>query len=194
MPKQGAIFENPVSKEKVIFLETSASTNGALLRMEAFGLANGFNRIDHIHPSQQERHEVLAGQMGVTIAGKEYILNPHESITFEKNVPHKFWNVSGADLHFITEFRPAYDTEGFIETYFAAARTGKVNQKGQPPLLHFFVMLQRYPIAGYAADFPIFLQKALISVLACIGKIFGYKGSLTYPIAERAKSRVFESV
>lgn len=190
MPKPGAVFENPVSNETVIFLETRASTNNELLRMEAFGLANGFNRIDHIHPSQQERHEVLGGQMGVNLAGKELVLNPGESITFEKNVPHKFWNVSGEDLHFITEFRPAFDTEDFIESYFAASQTGKVNKKGQPPLLHFFVMLKCFPIAGYAADLPIFLQKTVINILAFIGRIFGYKGRLTYPVEEAPQSRV----
>lgn len=189
MAKPGDIFENPVSKEKVVFYETRESSNNAVLRMEAFGLTNDFSRIAHIHPSQQERHEVVAGLMGANVDGKEYVVHPSESITFEKSVPHKFWNMSGEDLRFVTEFRPAFETEDFIETYFAVAQTGKVTKKGQPPFLHFFVILQRYPIAGYHAKAPIFLQKIVINVLAFLGRLFGYKGSLKYPteIAQSAR-------
>ena len=180
MPQKGDVLINPVSKEKVIFRETRKSTDNELLKMEAFGLIEGFNETRHIHPDQQETHIVLEGVMGAEMAGKEYTLKANDTITFPPNVPHKFWNISGDDLHFITEFRPAYETEDFIETYIAIAQTGKVNKKGQPPFLQFFVILKRYPIAGYLAGPPLFLQKMIIGLLASIGRLFGYKGSVKY--------------
>lgn len=180
MPEKGDVLINPVSKERVVFLETRESTNNELLRMEAFGLIKGFNETRHIHPNQHETHRVLEGVMGVEMEGKEYTLRANDTITFPPNVPHKFWNISGDDLHFITEFRPAYETQDFIETYIANAQTGNVNEKGQPRFFHFFVMLNRYPIAGYLAGPPIWLQKAIISILAFIGRLFGYKGSMKY--------------
>lgn len=180
MPKKGDVLINPVSREKVVFHETRASTDNEVLKMEAFGLIEGFNETRHIHPTQHETHTVLGGVMGVEMDGKEYTLRANESITFPPNIPHKFWNISGDDLHFITEFRPAFETEDFIETYIAIAQTGKVNKKGQPPFLQFFVILNRYPIAGYLAGPPVFLQKIIISILAFIGRLFGYKGSMKY--------------
>jgi quercetin dioxygenase-like cupin family protein len=183
MPNKGDTLENPVTSERVIFLETSASSGGTLLRMEVFNLANGFNKIVHIHPTQIERHEVLGGEMGVNIGGQERVLRAGESAVFNMNVPHMFWNISGPNLHFITEFRPAFNTEDFIESYIAVAKEGKSNAKGQPPLLLFFVMLREYPIAGYYAKAPIWLQKAAISVLAFIGRLIGYRGVHQYPDA-----------
>ena len=175
MLSKGDVMENPITKERVIFQETHSSTNGELLRMEVFNLTNGFNNIYHIHPTQVERHEIIDGIMGVKVNGEERILRTSESVTFEKNIPHKFWNVSGADIHFLTEFRPAYDTESFIETYFRISQAGKANKKGQPPPFHFFVLLNRYPIAGYFAGVPISLQKVLISIMAFVGRLLGYK-------------------
>lgn len=180
MPQKGDVLINPVSKEKVIFRETRESSNNEVLRMEAFGLIKGFNETRHIHPNQHETHIVLDGVMGVEMDGVESTLRANDTITFPPNVPHKFWNISGDDLHFITEFRPAYETEDFIETYIAVAQTGKVNEKGQPPFLQFFVILNKYPIAGYIAVAPIFLQKIIISILAFVGRLFGYKGSMKY--------------
>jgi mannose-6-phosphate isomerase-like protein (cupin superfamily) len=178
MPQKGDELVNPVSGERVVFLETRASSNNEVLRMEAFGLIKGFNETRHIHPNQHETHTVLGGVMGVEMDGREYTLRANDSITFPPNVPHKFWNISGDDLHFITEFRPAYETEDFIETYIANAQTGNVNEKGQPRFLHFFVILHHYPIAGYLAGVPVFLQKIVIALLAFIGRLFGYKGSM----------------
>ena len=175
MARKGDVLENPVTGERVIFLETRESSNNQLLRMEAFNLADGFNRVYHIHPTQEERHEVIEGIMGIKAGGKEHVLNPSEIFTFPNDVPHKFWNISGKDIHFLTEFRPAYDTEGFIETYFRIAQAGKANEKGQPPLFHFFVLLNHYPIAGYLAGVPISIQRVFISIMAFIGRLLGYK-------------------
>jgi quercetin dioxygenase-like cupin family protein len=181
MPVKGEVLENPVTKERVTFLETSASSNNELLKMEAINLADGFNNINHIHPTQEETHHVISGTMGVEKDGKTYTLKDGDSISFPPMVPHKFWN-AGKDggkspIHFITEFRPAYDTEIFIETYIALARDGKSTKKGRPPILQFFVILHDHPIAGYAAKAPIWLQKIVISILAFIGRLFGYAGT-----------------
>jgi quercetin dioxygenase-like cupin family protein len=177
MPKKGDVLENPITKERVVFLETSASTNNQLLRMEAFNLADGYNRTYHIHPTQTESHHLLGGSMGVTKDGTDIFLKPGESVTFEPNVPHKFWNASKDPIHFRTEFRPAFDTEVFIETYIALARDGKSNAKGAPHLLQFFVILHEHPIAGYVARAPIWLQKGVIAFMAFIGRMFGYTGT-----------------
>ena len=181
MVKKGEVIENPITKERVTFLDTNASTNNELLRMETFNLADGYNRVYHIHPSQVERHRVLGGSMGVTVAGKDMLLHAGDSVVFEKNVPHKFWNGdTSATLHFITEFRPAFNTEGFIETYIALARDGKFADDGFPHLLQFFVMLSDFPIAGFAAGPPIWLQKLVIGIGALLGRMRGYVGTATY--------------
>ncbi len=181
MPKKGDVLENPITKERVTFLETSASSGNELLRMEAINLADGYNRVYHLHPSQMERHEILAGKMGVIVAGKDMILGPGQSVVFEPNVPHRFWNADKSTaIHFITEFRPAFDTEVFIETYIALARAGRFADDGFPHLLQFFVMLREHPIAGYLARAPIFLQNAVIAVGAFFGRLRGYVGTASY--------------
>lgn len=149
--------------------------------MEAFHLADGYNRVYHVHPTQVERHEVLEGKMGVNVDGRELFLGPGESVVFEKGVPHKFWNADkSVVIHFVTEFRPAFDTEVFIETYIALARAGKFRNDGFPRRLQFFVMLHEHPIAGYIARVPIWIQKVVIAAGAFLGRIRGHVGTYAY--------------
>jgi hypothetical protein len=63
MASQGDVLENPLTGEKVIFLETSEDTNGELLRFE-YVLPPRFSIPEHVHPRQEERHEVLSGSSG----------------------------------------------------------------------------------------------------------------------------------
>ena len=181
MPKKGDVMLNPITGERVTFLETCESSNNALLRMEAFNLADGYNRVYHLHPTQEEQHHVLGGKMGVVVGGEQRLLGPGESVVFSPGAPHKFWNADkSATIHFITEFRPAFDTEVFIETYIALARAGMFRDDGFPSLLQFFAMLQEHPIAGYVARAPIWLQKAVIGIGGFLGHRYGYQGTVAY--------------
>ena len=50
MATKGNVIENPVTGEKVTFLETAADTNGELLRLELAVGPHGFLAVPHIHP------------------------------------------------------------------------------------------------------------------------------------------------
>jgi hypothetical protein len=60
MASQGDVIENPFTGERVIFLRTSEDTNGELLRFE-YVLPPRFSIPEHVHPRQEERHEILSG-------------------------------------------------------------------------------------------------------------------------------------
>ena len=67
MASRGDVVGNPITGEKVIFLETSEDTNGELLRFE-YVLPPRFSIPEHVHPHQEEhqeeRHEILWGPSG----------------------------------------------------------------------------------------------------------------------------------
>jgi quercetin dioxygenase-like cupin family protein len=60
--KAGDLIENPATGERITFLKTTQETNAELLRFE-YVLPPGFTIPEHVHPYQEERHEVLSGSL-----------------------------------------------------------------------------------------------------------------------------------
>jgi hypothetical protein len=97
--------------------------------------ARGFAGVMHIHPHQDERFEVLAGQAQFLVDGERRVLGAGESIDVPAGTAHTFANGGPDEMRVIGEFRPGLDcTERFYELYFAFAQEGRVNAKAMPSL------------------------------------------------------------
>ncbi len=70
MAKAGDVIENPITGERITFLKTTGETGGELLRFE-YILRPGFTIPEHVHPHQEERHEVLSGTLRGRVGGQE---------------------------------------------------------------------------------------------------------------------------
>ena len=62
-----------------------------------------------------------------------------------------------------------------FETLFGLGRDGKTDEEGSPRLLQGAVRLEEYEDAYRLARPPLPVQKAMLAVLAPIGKLFGYR-------------------
>ena len=62
MAQPGDVIEHPSLGARMTFLKTAGETNGDLLRVEVV-LPPGFSMAEHVHPYQEERHEVLWGTL-----------------------------------------------------------------------------------------------------------------------------------
>lgn len=173
MAYSGKEIQSPDTR--LIFKET----DGELLRFEQFVQKDHAPIPAHVHPRQEERFVVISGRMGVRTRDKESMLEPGEEVTIPSGTPHTFWNASpgGEVLHHVVELSPALRSEAFFETVFGLQRDGRL-APGRPEaaLLMAPVILAH---ENWIAGPPIFLQKALFTFLACLGRPFGYRTS--YP-------------
>ena len=71
MIRAGDSIENPVTGERIVFRKTSAETNGEAVVIECFVKPNGAVAKAHVHPSQDERFEVLKGSLMLKLDGQE---------------------------------------------------------------------------------------------------------------------------
>src|SRR5437660_7014881 len=71
LAREGDVLENPATGERIVFHATARDTDGELLRYEAEFTPRGIAARTHVHPRQEERHEVLRGTLGITVAGRE---------------------------------------------------------------------------------------------------------------------------
>ena len=64
MIRKGDVIENPVTGERLLFLETSHETGGEYVLVECTVQPNGVVAAAHVHPHQSERFEIESGTVG----------------------------------------------------------------------------------------------------------------------------------
>ena len=69
----GDVIENPVTGERIVFRKTSRETNGQAVVIETYVQPNGFVAAAHAHPSQEERFEILSGEVGFNVGGEKTV-------------------------------------------------------------------------------------------------------------------------
>jgi len=130
--KAGDVIENPITGEQITFLKTTQETNGELLRFE-YVLPPGFTIPEHVHPHQEECHEVLSGTLRGRVGGQQRDYAEGERVVGPAGVPHAWQNPSSdKELRFISELRPPLVFETLLETYCGLARDGKTTKQGIP--------------------------------------------------------------
>lgn len=136
---------NPVSGERIVFLQTAADTDGRLLEMEDFWTQPEHRTVEHVHPGMQERWEVIAGSVCFRIDGVERIAGPGEVVIAPAGVPHMAWALDAAPVHLRIQMRPALRWERFVERLFALARDGHTDERGMPAPALMIELLREFP-------------------------------------------------
>jgi len=172
------VIENPMTGERITFLKTTWETNGELLRFE-YVLPPGFTIPEHVHPQQEERHEVLSGTLRGRVGGQERDYREGERVVGPAGVPHAWQNPSSdEEVRFVSELRPPLVFETLFETYCGLARDGKTTKQGIPKnLLQLAVLVDETRGMFYSTRVPVAVQEAflaLFAVLAFVGRRLGY--------------------
>ena len=119
MISKGQTLRNDVTGETLVFRTTAAETDGASVIVEAFVEPDGAVAAAHVHPAQEERFEVLAGELEFRLGKSTVVAKPGDRILVPAGTPHKFRNVGDETAHFVCEVSPALGFEQLIETMFA---------------------------------------------------------------------------
>ena len=174
MAHAGDVIDNPVTGQRLIFLTTSADSDGELFVAEGIFPPGGFAGVSHVHPDQDEHFEVLAGEAGFEVDGRRQVLGAGETIDVPRGTKHTFANAGQDEMRVRFEFRPALtSTEQFYEVYFAFAQQGRVNAKAMPGLLDIAAVWPITSEHAVLASPPASIQHVLFRVLAPVARLAG---------------------
>ena len=76
----GQTLQNVATGETLVFRTTSADTNGELVVVEAYVEPNGAVAAAHVHPSQEERFEVLSGELEFRLGKRKLVAGPGDRV------------------------------------------------------------------------------------------------------------------
>jgi quercetin dioxygenase-like cupin family protein len=174
MIEKGQTLSNPVTGERMTFVETSADTDGDCVVIELSADPGGKVAAAHVHPSQWETFRVISGRLGAKVAGRKVEAVAGESLKVWPGEAHTWWNAGDDELVFRCEIRPALQFESLIETMFSLAADGKTNRKGMPNPFRLAVIANAHFDTVQLPGIPGWMQKAALMVGAPLGKAMGY--------------------
>ena len=174
MAYAGQTIENPISGEKITFTQTAADTDGELLAFDMTLSVDGHVPGAHVHPSQEERFEIVSGTMKFRMNGKKIVAGPGDVVTVPAGARHKFANGGDEPVEVRVEVRPAMKMEDLLENTVALADEGKTNRKGMPKPLHLALFVRRFEREVRAPFPPAPLVRAALAPLAALARRRGH--------------------
>jgi len=167
---RGQVIENRALRERITFLTTARDSGGELLLFDDVVGPGNPGPPKHYHPKQDEWFEVRRGRVRFILGAEERELGPGERAFVPRGVAHTFQVQGDEEACLRTEFRPAGDVEGWLESVFALADRGEVGANGAPkplaiaPIAH--AHLDDFVLAGP----PLALQKLLLGLVAPVAR------------------------
>ncbi|HOY05933.1 MAG TPA: cupin domain-containing protein [Saprospiraceae bacterium] len=140
--KTARIIENPVIKDRVIFLETAAETKGRYSLLEVELSPNGGNEM-HIHKKFDETFTVVKGVLGVQVGDQILHLEPGETCTAYVGQAHRFFNPSDTEkVTFTVMIQPGSTSfERSLQVVYGLSRDGLTTAKGMPKNIYHLGLL-----------------------------------------------------
>jgi quercetin dioxygenase-like cupin family protein len=174
----GETIENPLSGERITWVETAASSKGEVLAFDLDLRPGAAVAAEHRHLRQEERFTVTSGTIGLSVARTERSLAAGEDAIVPPGVAHHWWNGGDVSAVVRVELRPALESEVFFETLFGLARDGKTNSKGVPDLLQIAVA---YADLGDSCSRlvrpPLAVQKMVLTPLVPLARRLGRRAA-----------------
>lgn len=177
MARPGDVIAHPAFGVQIRFLATAEQTNGELLRVEV-DLPPHFALAEHVHPLQEERHEVLEGTLRARVGGQERDYRAGERVIGPAGVPHAWCNPSDREpLRLLSEHRPVLHMELMLEEGSAIARDFAANKRGAPGhLLRAAVLMETINDDFHFTGWAMRALMALFVAFAPLGRLLGYGG------------------
>lgn len=166
-------IENPVSGEKFTFLGTSADAASGSFRMELIAPTGVVSPPRHIHRREEERFEVLDGEITVLAGRDASLLRAGDTCQVPPGRAHTWHNSGDRPARMIIEFTPAGGAQSFFETFCGLAQEGRCDERGQPPLLQVAASLPLWQM--YLASPPIPVQRLTMAMLRPLARARGYR-------------------
>ena len=131
---------------------------------------------EHVHPHQQERFIITAGEAHFTLDGEERVVGPGQTLDVPAGVRHSESNQGSAEVVGIIELRPALGTKEMFEAFAGLAAEGKTTPRGAPKNpLQLGATVWHFRHESRATAPPIWIQNLILPPLWALAKIFGVR-------------------
>ncbi len=168
-------FSNPATGESIHFTDTPQDSGEDRLRLNWRSMPGG--RItEHVHPHQEERFAISAGQAHFTIGGEHHVVGPGETLVVPIGVRHSESNPGSVPVEGLVELRPALHTKEMFEAFAGLSSEGKTTPRGAPKNpLQLAATCWHFRDESRATAPAIRIQNLILPPLAALAKLVGVR-------------------
>jgi mannose-6-phosphate isomerase-like protein (cupin superfamily) len=168
-------FSNPATGESVQFIAAPKDGDEDLIRFNWRNMPGG-SITEHVHPHQEERFAITAGQAHFTLARAHRVVGPGETLIVPIGARHSEPNPGSVAVEGVVELRPALRTKEMFEAFGGLGGEGKTTPRGAPKNPHQLGATRwHFRNESRATAPPIWLQNLILPPLAALAKLFGVR-------------------
>jgi mannose-6-phosphate isomerase-like protein (cupin superfamily) len=172
----GDVSHNPKTREASIVIEAPADNPDRRLVAELHLEPGAAVVLEHLHPAIDERFEVLEGQLGWKLDGREGVAGPGDAVDVPAGSWHDWWQVGDKRTVCRVTVTPGDRFLELIESLWGLAVDGKTDEAGKPNPLQLIAISQEFSDILVPRQPPPAVQKVLFPVLGALAKARGYRG------------------
>jgi quercetin dioxygenase-like cupin family protein len=165
-------FSNPATGERIQFIAVSQDDDEDVVRFSWRSMPGGAIT-EHVHPYQEERFTIVAGEAHFTLDGQDRVLRAGETLVVPMGVRHSEANPGPVEIEGVVELRPALQTKEMHEAFAGLAAEGKTTPKGAPTNpLQLGATLWHFRRESRVTSPPIWMQNLILPPLSALAKVF----------------------
>ena len=131
----------------------------------------------HLHLDCDQHYEIQSGSATVEVEGTQRTLLAGERLDIARGTVHRDpYNASEAELRFRVKIEPC---PPFIDAFGRALaegyQTGELTDQDELPVLKILVLTRAFNGESYRGGMPVGLQRAMLPLLAVVGRLRGYR-------------------
>lgn len=165
---------NPATGERIQF-EAIPQDGEDMVRFH-WRSAPGGAITEHVHPAQEERFTIRAGEAHFVVDGREHVVGQGETIVVPAGAAHSEANPGTVEIDGVVELRPALNSRQMHEAFAGLAGEGETNSRGVPKNpLQLGATVWHFRRESRATAPPIWLQNLVLPPLAALARMFGVR-------------------
>jgi mannose-6-phosphate isomerase-like protein (cupin superfamily) len=169
-------ISNPATGERIQFMPIPENDGDDVVRFHWRSMPGG-KITEHIHPQQEERFNITAGEAHFTVDGTPCVVKAGETITVPIGVPHSEGNPGSVAIEGIVELRPALHTRQMHEAFAGLAAEGKTTDRGAPKNpLQLGATLWHFRHESRVTAPPTWVQNLVLPPLSALARVFRVRG------------------
>jgi quercetin dioxygenase-like cupin family protein len=176
-------FFNPAIGQWIEYTAIGEDSDGEFVRFN-WRIMPGGVTTEHIHPHQEQRLTVMAGEAVFTLNGEERVAGAGETVVVPAGVRHSERNPGLVE--FVVELRPALHTKELHEAFAGLVADGRTTSRGAPKNpLQLGATFWHFRHEIRATSPPIWVQNLVLPPLWALAKVFRVR-----PYYDRWDSRI----
>ena len=168
-------FFNPATGEHIQYTVVAEDSNGEVVRFNWRSVPGG-TITEHVHPHQEERFTITAGEAHFTLNGEQRLAQRAIPSSSPPGYPTRKGNTGTADIEGTVELRPALLAKELHEAFAGLVADGNTTPRGAPKNpLQLGATFWHFRHESRVTSPPIWAQNLLLPPLWALAKVFGIR-------------------